>query len=253
MGGFVAQAWGYQWVFIVFGILTFLCFLISYFRLPETRVHLPLSVESHGHHSKTQTAATRTGVRPLLRDASFVLISLAALGVIMMRVAGQNQILPLLGQERMGLSSGQIGIAMTVTVIFQFIAMFVGGRLSDRFGRKIIITPGCLIGAFSLLVLSQSYTFEMLLLSCIGTGIGVGMAGSTALAYVADITPQGNYDTSMGLYRTITDLSFVIGPVLMGWLADTGGFTLSLLFNSVFLFVLVIIFQIFARGRVKKS
>jgi MFS transporter, DHA1 family, multidrug resistance protein len=254
MGGFVAQAWGYRSVFIVFTILTFLCFLISYFRLPETRDNRTAFADSQGQQlSKMRMVATQSGIRPLLLDIRFVLISLIALGVVTMRAVAQNQILPLLGQDRMGLSSGQIGIAMTVTVVFQFTAMFIGGRLSDRFGRKTIITPGGIIGALSLVALSQSYTFETLLLSCIGMGIGVGMAGSTALAYVADITPRGNYDTSMGLYRTITDLSFVFGPVLLGWLADVGGFSLSLLFNAAFLFILVITFQIFARRRLKIS
>ncbi len=254
MGGFVAQAWGYRSVFIVFTILTFLCFLISYFRLPETRDNRKAFADSQGQQlSKMRMPATQSGIRPLLLDVRFVLISLISLGVVMMRAVAQNQILPLLGQDRMGLSSGQIGIAMTVTVIFQFTAMFIGGRLSDRFGRKTIIIPGGVIGALSLVALSQSYNFETLLLSCIGMGIGVGMAGSTALAYVADITPRGNYDASMGLYRTITDLSFVFGPVLLGWLADVGGFSLSLLFNAAFLFILVITFQIFARRRPKIS
>ena len=148
----------------------------------------------------------------------------------------------------MGLSSGQIGIAMTVIVIFQFIATLLGGKLSDRFGRKIIITLGCIIGALSLLILAQSYTFEILILSCVGMGIGVGMAGATALAYVVDITPRSNYESSMGLYRTFTDLSFVVGPLLMGWLADTGGYSLALVFNCIFIFVVAILFQIFARG-----
>lgn len=254
VGGFVAQIWGYQWVFIVFAIMAFLSFLISYFLLPETRGYLPPLTEKRDHRlGKHDRVAAQSGIKPLLFDLSFALISLVTLGAFIMRIAAQNQILPLLGQERMDLSSGQIGVAMTVIVVFQFTATFIGGRLSDRIGRKIIITLGCLVGAGSLLVLAQSYSFEMLLLSCIGMGIGVGLAGSTALAYVVDITPRNNYSTTMGLYRTITDFSFAIGPVLMGWLADIGGFSLALLFNSIFLFVVAIIFQIFARGTLKNK
>ncbi len=47
----------------------------------------------------------------------------------------------------------------------------------------------------------------------------------------------------MGLYRAIGDLGFVTGPILLGWLADTKGYSFSLLFNSLFLLLAVIIFQ----------
>ena len=254
VGGFVAEALGYQWVFFVFTILMFISFLISYFRIPETQNTLRVPAKPGDQPPGAPVMeADRPGIRPLLLDISFILISLITVGTFIMRVAAQNQILPLLSHERMGLSSGRIGIAMMVIVIFQLIATFISGRLSDRFGRKIIIFLGCIIGALSLLVLAQSYTIEILMLSCVGMGIGVGMAGSVALAYVVDITPSGNLDAGMGLYRTFTDISFVIGPVLMGWLADTGGFGLSLLFNCLFLLVIAIIFQIFARGLVKSK
>jgi MFS transporter, DHA1 family, multidrug resistance protein len=254
MGGFVAEVLGYQWVFIVFAILVLISFVISYFRIPETQnTHQVMAKPREQSPGVPAMTAAPSGIRPLLLDFSFVLVSLVTVGNFIMRIAAQNQILPLMSYERMGLSSGKIGIAMTVIIIFQFLATLIGGRLSDRFGRKIIIFVGCLIGALSLLILAQSYTFEVLIVSCAGMGIGVGMAGSTALAYVIDITPRSNYDAGMGLYRTFTDSAFVIGPILMGWLADAGGFSLSLLFNCFFLFIIAIVFQIFARGWVKNK
>jgi len=54
-------------------------------------------------------------------------------GIFFMRNGAQNQILPLLGAERLGLSEGQIGLALTVVSIVQFLTIFAAARLADRF------------------------------------------------------------------------------------------------------------------------
>jgi MFS transporter, DHA1 family, multidrug resistance protein len=254
LGGFVAQFWGYQSVFFVFAAVAVICLFITSFFIVETRDNSRFSVKPNDRSQpEASPSDSRTGIRPLLGNTSFMLVSMVTLGIFIMRISSQNQLLPLLGLERMGLTSGQIGTAMAIIVFSQFVATLICGKLSDRFGRKAIIAPGCLVAALSLLVLSQSYTFGMLILSCVGMGIGVGMAGSSSLAYVADITPRGNHDAGMGLYRAIADSSFVIGPLLLGWMADTGGFSLSLIFNCLLLFVVGIVFQIFSRSLVKSK
>jgi MFS family permease len=78
-------------------------------------------------------------------------------------------------------------------------------------------------------------------------GVGIGLSGPTPSAYVADITPRESYGAAMGTYRAISDLGFVVGPIVLGWLADTEGLRFSLLFNSVFLFLIVLIFHLRAK------
>jgi MFS family permease len=187
------------------------------------------------------------GLRVLLRDPNFILVSMVTFGIFFTRQGAQNQILPLLGADRLSLREGQIGLALTLAAIIQFITIFVAGRLSDRFGRKAVITPGCLIAAASLVMLAQSYSYHFLLLTCLVMGLGIGISGPTPSAYVADIIPRESYGTAMGTYRAISDLGFVIGPVLLGWLADVKGFSFSLLFNSLFLLLIVLIFQLRAK------
>jgi MFS family permease len=165
-------------------------------------------------------------------------------GIFFMRQGAQNVILPLLGAERLYLRAGQIGLALSLVAIMQFITIFPAGRLSDRFGRKAVITPGCIIAAASLVMLAQSYSYRFLLLTCLVMGLGIGISGPTPSAYVADIVPRESYGTAMGVYRAISDLGFATGPLLLGWLADIKGFTFSLLFNSLFLFLIVLIFQL---------
>jgi MFS family permease len=78
-------------------------------------------------------------------------------------------------------------------------------------------------------------------------GLGIGISGPTPSAYLADIIPRENYGTAMGIYRAISDLGFATGPLLLGWLADIKGFTFSLLFDSLFLFLIILIFQLKAK------
>jgi multidrug resistance protein len=247
MGGFIAQYFGLAAPFFVYALVIFLAGLWAYLRLPETRPALLAPAALVAGNSDPPSTPPPRELSVLLRDSNFILISVVTFGIFFMRQGAQNEILPLLGAERLGLEEGQIGLALTLVAVMQFIIIFPAGRLSDRLGRKAVITPGCLIAAASLVMLVQSYSYRFLLLTCLVMGIGIGISGPTPSAYVADIIPRGSYGIAMGTYRAISDLGFVIGPVLLGWLADIKGFTFSLLFNSLFLFLIVLIFQLMAK------
>jgi multidrug resistance protein len=248
MGGFIAEHFGLAAPFFAYALLVFFAALWAYMRLPETRPALPAQTAAVAvGNSDSLSTASPGELRSPLRDLNFILISIVTFGIFFMRQGAQNEILPLLGAERLGLREGQIGLALTLVAIMQFITIFPAGRLSDRFGRKAVITPGCLIAAASLVMLAQSYSYHFLLLTCIVMGLGIGISGPTPSAYVADIVPRESYGTAMGTYRAISDFGFAIGPVLLGWLADIQGLRFSLLFNSVFLFLIVLIFQLKAK------
>lgn len=255
VGGFIAQYFGLNVPFFFFALFAIMAALWAYLRLPETKQVLKITALKEGNPGNpppVQTASKtgaipRTGLKFLLRDINFILVALITAGIFFTRSGVQNTILPLWGNEQLGLAEGQIGMALTVIALVQFITIFLAGRLSDRFGRKAVITPGCLITAASIVMLSQSYSYQFLLLSCMAMGAGVGVAGPTPSAYVADVIPRENYSDGMGLYRTAGDLGFIIGPVLSGWFADVRGFTFSLLLIALFLFLTTFIFQALAK------
>ena len=249
LGGFVAQYLGLRMPFFIFGALAILAALWGYLRLPETRPRQEGAEETviATHPSPSASTHSTRGIAPVLRDLNFLLVSLVTFGFFFMRTGARNQILPLLGQDRLGLSAGPIGFAFTVASLVNFLTLLVGGTLSDRLGRKAVITPGCFITALSLVMLSQSQSYGFLLLSCVVMGIGTGIAGPTPAAYVADIIPRENYSSGMSLYRVVGDLGFMIGPVFLGWMADMRGFNAPLLFTALYIVVAASLFQLMAK------
>ena len=248
IGGFVAQYFGLAAPFFVYAVIVLFAGIWAYLRLPETRPALTSStVEAEADNSDSPPSPLRKGLGTLLRDPNFILISILTFGIFFMRQGAQNEILPLLGAERLGMGEGQIGLALTLIAVTQFVAIFPAGRLSDNLGRKAVITPGCLVAAASLIMLAESHSYWFFFVTCLIMGIGIGISGPTPSAYVADIVPRENYGLAMGTYRAISDLGFVIGPVLLGWLADIKDFKFALLFNSIFIFIIVLIFQLKAK------
>jgi MFS family permease len=238
LGGFIAEYFGLSAPFFAFAVLGGLGGLWAYLRLPESKP--TEAVEINGAAANTATSSLRL----LLANRNFILICLVTLGVFFLRMGTQNTILPLFASDTLHLDEGDIGLALTLVAVTQFLAIFFSGRFSDKVGRKPVILCGILVSAISLVMLALSQSFPMLIASCLVMGLGVGISGAVPAAYVADIIPKDNYARGMGLYRAISDIGPLVGPVLLGWFADIKGYSFAILFNAGFIFIVGLLFQV---------
>ena len=77
-------------------------------------------------------------------------------------------------------------------------------------------------------------------------GIGTGIAGPAPAAYAADLAKGQNYGATLGMFRTTSDLGFVLGPILLGWIADMQSLIFALYVNAGVLFLAGIVFGLLA-------
>lgn len=164
---------------------------------------------------------------PLERRAS---ISLA--GIYSLRMIGLFLILPVFSLYADSLSHTTpvlIGLAIGVYGLTQSIFQIPFGMLSDRFGRKPIITLGLLIFAVGSVVAANAD-------SIIGVIIGRALQGSGAIAaavmaLAADLTREEHRTKAMAMIGVTIGVSFavslVLGPLLNSWIGVPGIFWLT--------------------------
>lgn len=245
IGGFIGQYFGMRSVFYIYGVLSLLSALWAYLRLPETRpspdpdAEVPNKINGHVTETVKQ-------LKTLLVDANFMLICLVSLVVFMMSNGSRNQIFPLLASERLHIGAAEIGIALSIIAGINVIFMFISGHLSDNVGRKPLILLGCIFLSVSLIMIAFSYSYLFLVLSCVTMGIGTSMVGSIPAAYLADILTSENRSTGLSIFRALSDLGLMVGPVLLGWLADIAGYNFPLYAAAAVIALAATAFQAFA-------
>ena len=65
---------------------------------------------------------------------------------------------------------------------------------------------------------------------------------SAPAAYAADIAPREYAATAMSAYRTLSDAGYVVGPILLGVIADDFGMTSGLIAASAMLIAVALLF-----------
>ncbi|HEY8616362.1 MFS transporter [Phenylobacterium sp.] len=89
----------------------------------------------------------------------------------------------------LGLNPGQVGWAASAAMIGLVFGAFGGGWLSDRIGRRPVLTVSvALFGVFSV-VSAYAPNYEMLLLARLATGVGFGGAMPNLMAVATEISP----------------------------------------------------------------
>lgn len=142
-----------------------------------------------------------------------VFIYLVGFGIII-------PIIPILSRD-FGATALQTGLLLSCYSLMQFLFAPFWGRLSDRIGRRPILTF-CLLGeAVSYLIFAWSRSLEMLFVARFMAGF-FGASISTASAYISDITPPNERSKGMALIGVAFGLGFVVGPALGGALALWG-------------------------------
>jgi DHA1 family tetracycline resistance protein-like MFS transporter len=111
------------------------------------------------------------------------------------------------------------GLFATVWAVMQFLFMPVMGALSDRYGRRRVILLSNLGLGLSYVLMALAPGLAWLFVARVVSGVTAANV-STAMAYVADVTPAAGRAAAFGRTGIAIGLGFVLGPALGGLLGS---------------------------------
>ena len=218
-GGLVADTFGLRSAFILAGALAVLALVISLMYIDATEVE---AVSSH----RTRWSMVRELLRENWRDLSAA--SVAQLAGQMIR-AGRQAIIPFYAEAVLGLNATQIGTIQSASSMVDMSLFFPAGYIMDRFGRKFTSVPSFALMSLGLALIPLTGGYLGLLLVSLIIGLGNGLGSGAMMTLGTDLAPRGAVGEFMGLWRFVGDSGRAGGPLAVGGLADSTGFTATAL------------------------
>jgi len=110
---------------------------------------------------------------------------------------------------------------VTAYLLTTTITVPIAGKLSDLFGRRVILLIGVAIFVAGSLLSGMSGNVEQLIAWRAFQGIGGGIITANAFTIIGDLFEARERGKWQGLFGAVFGLSSVVGPLLGGWLTDT--------------------------------
>lgn len=155
----------------------------------------------------------------LARDRSFIAVNLGVLAVFFVRAGLITTVLPFFVQLNWGLSPTDsvvmAGALISLLALASMITMYPSGLLADRYGRKLTFVSSLVLMAVVIPFLFNTHDLPSAIPVVAVLGLVFGLAGPMA-SWATDLAPPESMGIAMGLYRTIGDLGFFLGPVMLG-------------------------------------
>jgi MFS transporter, DHA1 family, multidrug resistance protein len=242
VGGIIGGTFELRTVFAISAVLYVLVAVWAMIRVRET-----LAPERGGSRSRGQEAGEQGSTLSLLLHTSFLAVAFVSMVIFFTRTGSRSTMIPLIGADTLDLSPGMIGAVLTVAAVFNVLVLPFAGWGIDHFGRKRMIVPSTFVSGCGLLMFAFAPNLTVFFIAAAVLGTGTGIAGPAPAAYVADLARGRNYGSTLGLFRSVSDLGFVLGPIALGFIADQRTFSTALVANATLLFVACGVFALFAR------
>lgn len=117
------------------------------------------------------------------------------------------------------------GVALALAAAGTALTLQVSGRIADTVGRRPLVVGGLVVTALSLGPLGLSSSLTVLLVLSVLSGVGAGLVNPGQQASVADVVGSGRSGgTVLSSFQMSQDAGAILGPVLVGLVADAAGF-----------------------------
>jgi MFS family permease len=130
---------------------------------------------------------------------------------------------PLYLVTRGGLAPEAVGLLTSVSILGRLVALWLGGSVSDRWGRMRVLIPGLL--AYAALLGSLPFLVHPMVLALwsLALGAAAGFVATLPTAVIGDQVLPPWQGLAIGWLRTMTDSGQILGPLVMGVCADAVG------------------------------
>jgi MFS family permease len=128
-----------------------------------------------------------------------------------------------------------VGVLTSVSIVGRLVALWFGGGLSDRWGRMRVLFAGLL--GYAAVFGSVPFVTDPTLLGIWSFALGA-MAGFVAplpTAVIGDQVMPARHGLAIGWLRTMTDSGQILGPLIMGAVADAAGLSAPFHLGTVLL------------------
>lgn len=169
----------------------------------------------------TAAPAIALGLRENLAQFSLLVIVNAFVGAM---VGMERSILPPLAEQEFGLVAHTAILAFIVVFgVSKAITNYFAGRLSDVYGRKLLLVAGWLIAVPVPFLLMWAPTWNWVLLANLFLGVSQGLTWSTTVIMKIDLAGPKNRGLAMGINEFAGYFAVGVAALATGWIAGVYG------------------------------
>jgi MFS family permease len=208
----IGLEWSYRFPFFIDSLLALIALLLVWLGVKETRgVQTPkeLIIQNKQHMELTQKVKSSLKILNITSlTTGFSVGFIIPISVLYFTDVFQA-------------TSPQIGIILSLSGFVGLTCNFFAGKISDRIGRKPIITLGALPSRIATIIFPFAPTLISSAIVMVFRSFGHNIAMPASRALNADLIPERLRGKLFGRMRAFFSLGAILGPILSTWIYDT--------------------------------
>ncbi|MBI4529515.1 MAG: MFS transporter [Deltaproteobacteria bacterium] len=163
-----------------------------------------------------------SGIKSMVRNSHLVMLVFVA-GMRSMTQSGLSTFLPIYLSHEVGLSSALVGLYLSVAQTAGMISTPVAGGISDKSGRKRVISTGLVSTSIVLIILAYFQVTWLFIGVLALLGFFLYAIRPVIWAWVLDIGPKDLGGTLVSVFSGSQSIFGSLSPVICGFIADRWG------------------------------
>jgi MFS family permease len=131
-----------------------------------------------------------------------------------------------------GVTPARVALLWSAFHVVKAVATWLGGRLSDRLGRRPMVTAGWLLYAAVYLAFATVDRPDALIAVFLAYGLYFGLTEPVERAWVVDLAPASRRGTALGFYHGTVGVAALPASVLFGLLWQRFGAPVAFSFGA---------------------
>lgn len=206
LGSFIKENWGFTSMFVTSGFISLLSVLI-FFGMKET-----LPKKSRQKISWKLLKITKKD----FFEPSVLLPSI----MLLFNVASYGVVVTLIPDFADSLGVRNKGVFFSYVLIASMLVRIIAGKLSDRYGRIIVVEVGMILLIMAMITIGSSSTAYVLYAGGFLYGIARGIYAPASYAWVTDLSTVENRGRSFSTMYILFELGITLGAIISGFYYD---------------------------------